>query len=64
MIEQQIESEDEDEEKVYIRAMDQVKECMQVDSEIPEGRELDFTIFEKPLRNLCSQIRDATDVIE
>ena len=44
--------------------MDQVKECMQVDSEIPEGRELDFTIFEKPLGTLCSQIRDATDVIE
>ena len=44
--------------------MDQVKECMQVDSEFPEGRELDFTIFDKPLRNLCSQIRDATDVID
>ena len=64
MIEQQIGSEDEDEEQVYIKVMDHIRECIQVDFEIPEGRELDFTIFEKPLGNLCSQIRNASDVAE
>ena len=35
-----------------------------MDSETNINDGLDFTIFEKPLGKLCSQIRDASDVAE
>ena len=57
LIEQHVESEEDEE--AYLRAVEKVKECMQVDAELPVESNLDFTVFEKPIDSLCSHIRKA-----
>ena len=57
LIERHVESEEDEE--AYLKAVEKVKECMQVDTELPVEDDLDFTVFERPIGSLCSQIRKA-----